>query len=77
MQPLAIAMSRIVNETRAPSSSRPPAIANGIRQTTPTAICAQTNVAPPGAGLERAFQPACPKAATSTSASASGVTAAR
>ena len=68
-------MRTITSETRAPSSSQQPAAATGTMQTEPTTICVQTNAAPPGARLESAFQPACAKAATSTSARASGVTA--
>ena len=70
-------MSTITSETRAPSSSHQPAAATGTMQTEPTSICVHTNAAPPGARLESAFQPACAKAATSTSTRASGVTAAK
>src|SRR5258705_3540060 len=68
-------MSTITSETRAPSSSHQPAAATGVMQTTLTTICVQTNAAPPGARLDSAFQPACAKAATSTSPRARGVIA--
>src|ERR1700710_1206508 len=67
-------MSTIASETRAPSSSQIPAAATGVMQTEPTSICDHTKAAPPGARLERAFQPACAKAAIRTSRRASGVT---